>query len=155
MLNSNEEIKTAEQQLEDLHNRMLIMDQNYDRVKRLHDSEKENIRVLQNFKADLESDTKKLSEQKDELNLNIIDLENKKSTLNTEIESSENNLSKINEDIAQKLTGIIERERILEEKEQDHNFRSAALSKHGSVLDQWNSELRQKHDKITAFKESL
>lgn len=155
MLNNNEEIKTAEQQLEDLHNRMLIMDQNYDRVKRLHDSEKDNIRVLQDFKSDLESDTKKLSEKKDLLNSEITDLENKKSTLNIEIESSENNLSKINKDIAQKLTDIIERERIIEEKEKNHDFRSAALSKHENILDQWNLELREKHDKITAFKESL
>lgn len=155
MLDSNEQLKTVTQQLEDAHNKMLILDHNYFRVQKLHDSEVGEISRLQDFKADLEISVKKLSSEKEAINKDISNYTEQKAKLNEEIEISQKELISINTDIATQQAEYSVREDVLKTKEQDHSHRVSALNDHENQLNQWHKELISKHDKIQAFKETI
>lgn len=155
MITVPEQLKTAEEQLEAATSKMVVLDQNYSRVKRLHDSEKEQIRTLQDFKADLQSQNSALSDNRDIILKDIEKYTKELGILKQSITESHGVLSDINHEVETQTVDHTSREEKITAKESELAAREKSVSSKEYEVTERERELEVKHDKIKRFTDSL
>lgn len=155
MMTVPEELKTAQEQLEAIQNKMLVIDQNYDRIKRLHDGEREEIRVLQSFKADLTSQNESLTKEQEVLKSDIKKLNSEKEELLSETYKTRTTISDAKEAMAKETINHETVKAELIEKSRAFAEREASVIQRETDVRQREAELEIKHDSIKKFAEKL
>lgn len=155
MITQPEEVLTAEKKLEELHNQMLVLDQNYARVKGLKESEESQIAELQNIKATLTESNNALESKIKEHTAEIAKLEEEAYIVKRETEEAKRGFSQVNEDLDKIRMDIEAKRGEFYAKETDLKNKESELSIREENLKALESELSRKSDRIKLFKESL
>jgi predicted nucleic acid-binding Zn-ribbon protein len=155
MINAPEQLKTVEQKLEEAQNKMLLLDQNYDRIKRLHDSEQTQVRSLQDVKSTLEASNKDLIFANEKLTAENLILTNQKADLEKDMSGARSILSHINQEIKAQSDVHIESHKKLEAVSEKLSQKEQDITDRENAVTQKEQDLNEKHDKIRLFIETL
>lgn len=155
MLNNEQELRIIEQKIEDAHQRLLSIDQQFARVQKMHNSEKVSIEQLQQIKADLTLSTADLDTKKDTLNSEISTLVIMKGELSVDIDESEQKLKKVRLQIETEMADSDSRKVVIESKQKELGLREGVLVNRETEMSKRESDIKDKHSKIKVFAESL
>lgn len=135
-INIPEEILTEQKKLEQIQNQRFIEEQNFARVRKLHESERAELIRLEGFKATLEERTAKGSTELDTLKSEVFALAQEKENLLQDIETSRQMFVKINADI--------------DETNAIHDKEKEKISQAHSDLDSRSEEVKAKEEALLA-----
>lgn len=154
-MNTEEELKSAEQKVEEAHQRLLSIDQQYYRVQKLHQSEEVTIASLREIKTTLENRISILNQEIDKGQLTVEILIKNKEEITAYISSRVMDLKKDNEEIESKKKEQEERETVLSAKEIAIEVREHNLDKREKEVKGREEEVLEKQERITSFATSL
>lgn len=155
MITQPEEVKSAEQKVEDARNSLTILEQDYLRIQKLHASEAYAIGEIQKTKAEISKEVSKLTEEKDSLVIDIKALQYQKMIADGAVTEAKIALSKVEETVAQES-------RRAEELKSDYTQRGVSLTQREEAVtkrEQDNvlneAKIYSKLEKINSFVASI
>lgn len=155
MLTNPEELRTAEQKLEDAINRTQVIDLNYFRVKKLHDAEVAAIAELQVTKADLTTSIDNLEAKKVDLEAGINALQSKNLDIQHYLTENTNRLAELKSDIEKTSADYDSKKSYLAAYEESVAKRERDIIAREKIVTDNETSVIEKHAKITKFVQSL
>lgn len=155
MQTTPEEVKTAEQKVEDARNVLTILEQDYLRIQKLHNSESYALGEINKAKVELEERNTQLTTANDNLKKENTDLTELKLEIERNIEIARNVLIKTNEEIQSNKDKDEERIKELDRRENVVTAREEAIEVREKAVAESETELNDKHEKIKEFKETI
>lgn len=148
MYDNNEQLKTVEQKIEDAHQRLLSIDQQYNRVQKFHQSEQASIEQLQPIKADLEKAVADLKDLQKATIEDISELQKTKLALTSDVEDMKAQLAKAEDDINVMVANYTEKEKLLQDKLDNADSRGNAVTIRELAVEEKEKSLAEKHKAV-------
>lgn len=155
MVNNEEDIRTANQKVDDAHNRLLSIEQAYERTKRFKATEEQELEKIGYFKADIEKTIATLTSQKETLSGEIRSREEEKTALNKDISDLKRKKDEFETAMIKTRNAQEKYEEALRLMNDSLVSRETSVFKRENQVDASEKVLNKKHELIRSFKENL
>jgi len=155
MYDSNEQLRTLDQKIEDATLKLLSIDQQHANVQKFHQAEQSSIEQLQPIKADLEKAVEALTLKKVATNLSVETATAELERINKDIEVAKTNLANVEAEIDSTLNEMAQKEVILQGKLDNVDSRGNAVTMRELAVEEKEKNLAEKDELIKQLARKL